>query len=114
MIHNGDKPIFLQLAEVIKNRILDNTLSFDDRIPSVRDLAAEFEVNNNTSMHAIEKLALENIVYQKRGLGYFVTKDAKQIIEQQRRQQFTESFLPILKKAMTDLNISKEELMDML
>ncbi len=114
MLHSGDKPIFIQLAEVIKNRILNDSLLIDAKIPSVRDLAAEFEVNNNTSMHAIEKLALENIVYQKRGLGYFVTKQAKQIIEKQRREQFTESFLPILKKAMKELNISKEDLINML
>lgn len=114
MITSSDKPIFIQLAEVIKTRIIDNVWRSNDRIPSIRELAAEFEVNNNTAMHTIETLARENIIYQKRGIGYFVTQDAKDIIRKQRHLQFNQEVLPILKKSMQQLDISKEDLLNML
>ena len=93
---------------------MDGKVLSDDKIPSVRELAAEFEVSNNTAMHTVETLARENIIYQKRGMGYFVTGDAKGIIEEQRRRFFYETELPVLRKAMSQLGITKEELMRML
>ncbi len=114
MIIHKEIPIFLQLAEVIKGRIIGGELHHDDKIPSVRELAAEFEINNNTAMHTIDTLAKQDIIYQKRGMGYFVSENAKQIIEEQRHQRFNEEILPTLKKAMSQLGITKEELLKML
>ncbi|MBR1627293.1 MAG: GntR family transcriptional regulator [Bacteroidales bacterium] len=114
MIVNKEIPIFLQLAENIKSQIIEGKLKKDDRIMSVRDIAATYEVNNNTAMKSVNTLAEENIIYQKRGMGYFVTEKAKEIIEEQRRRLFYEKELPILRKVMTQLGITKEELMSML
>ncbi|MBR1774510.1 MAG: GntR family transcriptional regulator [Bacteroidales bacterium] len=114
MLAVSNKPIFIQLADEIKSRIIDGKLQIDDKIPSVRELAATFEVNNNTSMHTIEVLARENIIYQKRGMGYFVTKEAVDIIKSQKEEQFLSEFVPVLKNTMALLGITPQQLVEIL
>ncbi|MBO6117915.1 MAG: GntR family transcriptional regulator [Bacteroidales bacterium] len=110
MVINSDKPIFIQLAEVIKRRIIDGELQPDDKIPSVRELAAEFEVNNNTAMHAVEYLSRQDIIYQKRGVGYFVNASASENIVKQRRENFFNNTLPEVIQEMKILGIGIDEI----
>lgn len=114
MFSKSNQPIFIQLAEQIKEQVMEGKLKADDKVPSVRELAAQFEVNNNTSMHAIEQLARENIIYKSRGLGYYVTAEAKEIIIRQKQAQFEQDFLPLLMKNMRQLNLSIEQLTEMI
>ena len=67
---NNDKPIFQQMAERLCDEILAQTYQDDERIPSVREYAVMLEVNTNTAVKAYEQLSRENIIYNKRGLGY--------------------------------------------
>jgi DNA-binding transcriptional regulator YhcF (GntR family) len=73
MISSQEKTIFGKLAYQICEEILEGKYHSEDRIPSVRDLAETFEVNYNTILRAMELLQREEIVYQKRGIGYFVS-----------------------------------------
>ena len=87
MDFNADKPIFLQIADSVCDRILSGELNGEDRIPSVREFGADIGVNPNTVMRTYEKLTADGIIYNKRGIGYFVTSDAKdQILDVQRRE----------------------------
>lgn len=101
--------IFLQIGELIKERILIGEYKPDDKIPSVRDLAIEMEVNPNTAMRAYERLQMQSIIYPKRGMGFYVEKKAPQIIKQERRDAFKHEVLPTLFKNMEQLEISWDQ-----
>ena len=73
---NPDKPIYLQMAERLCDEILAGTYSDDDRVPSVREYAVMLEVNTNTAVKAYDALARDNVIYNRRGLGYFVSAGA--------------------------------------
>ena len=104
MIFNSDKPIFLQMADRLCDEILADKYKDDDRIPSVREYAVLLEVNTNTAVKAYDELARANIIYNKRGLGYFVTKGAK--------KQIMKEKLPELFRQMQLLGITLEDVKD--
>ncbi len=87
MIFNNDKPIYLQMADRLSDEILAGTYHDDERISSVREYAVLLQVNTNTAVKAYEELARNEIIYNKRGLGYFVTKGAKQKILRVRKRE---------------------------
>lgn len=106
--------IFAQIAETIKDRILDGGYLPDERIPSVREIAIEREVNPNTVMKAYELLQREGLIYNKRGMGYFVEKKAFETILEQRKQTLKEETIPELLKDIQLLGMSPKELIDLL
>jgi len=77
MEFNQNKPIYLQIADGILEKILSSELKEGDRILSVRELGAELGVNPNTVMRSYEKLTLDGIIYNQRGIGYFVADGAR-------------------------------------
>ena len=77
MIFTNDKAIYVQMADRLCDEILAGTYKADDRIPSVREYAVMLEVNTNTAVKTYELLAREGVIYNKRGLGYFVHPDAR-------------------------------------
>ena len=109
MIFNSDKPIFLQMADRLCDEILSGKYQDDDRIPSVREYAVLLEVNTNTAVKAYDELARANIIYNKRGLGYFVTKGAKKQILKERKRVFMKEQLPELFRQMQLLGITLED-----
>lgn len=83
-----NKPIFQQLADRICDDILTGKYTADERIPSIREFAAIVEVNANTVMRTYELLQNQNIIYNRRGIGFFVALDAKEIILQIKQESF--------------------------
>ncbi len=112
MSFTNDKPIYLQMADRLCDEILAGTYKDDDRIPSVREYAVMLEVNTNTAVKAYDELARANIIYNKRGLGYFVTPGARQQIMQERRRLFMEQQLPALFRQMHLLGIDIQEVVE--
>ena len=112
MIFNSDKPIFLQMADRLCDEILADKYKDDDRIPSVREYAVLLEVNTNTAVKAYDELARANIIYNKRGLGYFVSKGAKKQILKERKHLFMKEQLPELCRQMQLLGITLEDVKD--
>ncbi len=112
MSFTNDKPIYLQMADRLCDEILAGTYKNDDRIPSVREYAVMLEVNTNTAVKAYDELARANIIYNKRGLGYFVTPGARQQIMQERRRLFMEQQLPALFRQMHLLGIDIQEVVE--
>lgn len=82
----------------------------DARIPSVRELAVEMEVNPNTVMRSYERLQANGVIYNKRGIGYFISPDAEKEIRRMRHNQFVEEVLPSVFKEMHLLGVDLEEL----
>lgn len=108
MDFHADKPIFLQIADTICDRILSGQLKGDDRVPSVREYGAEIGVNPNTMMRSYEKLTADGVIYNKRGIGYFVAPDAKEQILQVQRREFLEKDVPAIKQRMKLLGLDSE------
>lgn len=85
-----NRPIYLQIADRISNDIVAGRLPAEGRVPSVRELAADSQVNVNTVVRTYEMLEREGIIFNRRGLGYFVSADAAQKIAENRRRLFFE------------------------
>lgn len=102
--------IYLQIADRICDEIILMQYAEDERIPSVRDYAAIVEVNANTAMRAFDYLQSQEIIYNKRGIGYFVSSGAKKNILAIRRKAFMKEDLEWFFRQIYTLNISMEEI----
>ena len=105
------KPIYLQIVDRLMEQILAGDLREEDRVPSVRDVAEFMGVNPNTVMRTFEFLQSNEIINNRRGVGYFVSPDAKQKILAEQRREFLENDLPLIKQKMKILGIDPMELM---
>lgn len=112
MIFTNDKAIYLQMADRLCDEILSGTYQDDERIPSVREYAVLLEVNTNTAVKAYDELARANIIYNKRGLGYFVMKGAKKQILKERKKEFVKERLPELFRQMQLLGITIDDVVE--
>ena len=110
MTFTNEKAIFLQMADRLCDEILAGTYRSDDRIPSVREYAVMLGVNTNTAVKTYELLAREGVIYNKRGMGYYVSPDARQQILERRRVEFREQTLPELFRQMRLLDIDIAEI----
>ena len=109
MTFTNDKAIYIQMADRLCDEILAGTYKDDDRIPSVREYAVMLEVNANTVVKAYDELSRTNIIYNRRGLGYFVTPGAKKQILKERKKEFMKERLPELFRQMKLLGITLED-----
>lgn len=102
--------IYLQIADYICEKILLKEWKPEGRIPAVRELAMQLEVNPNTVMRTYEFLQKESIIYNQRGIGYFVSPDAVKNATAYRKSDFVEKDLPQLFRSMYLLGMDMEEL----
>lgn len=109
MEFKDNKPIYLQIADIICNEILAGTHPEGGRLPSVREYAVQMEVNVNTAVRSFDWLSQQEIIFQKRGLGFFVSEGGCSIIRSVRRDEFFHQQLPELFQSMQTLGISMEE-----
>ncbi len=105
MLFSSDKAIYIQICEMLQKRILEGKLEPEARIPAVRDLSVELEVNPNTVIKSFTQLEEEGIIYKKRGLGYFVEKNALDTIKNKMRENFINFELPNLARTLVVLDI---------
>ncbi|WP_296114176.1 GntR family transcriptional regulator [uncultured Anaerococcus sp.] len=107
---DNNKLIFEQVAEIVENQILDGLLEADEKSPSTTDFANTYAINPATARKGLNILVNEGILYKKRGLGMFVTDNAKEIIKSKRKKEYINNILPNLIKNMKMLGITKEDL----
>lgn len=108
MDFNSQKPIYLQIADKVCDSILSGQLKGEDRVPSVREYGAESGVNPNTVMRSWERLTDDGIIYNKRGIGYFVCPDAYETILKTRREEFLHTDVPAIRERMRLLGLGPE------
>lgn len=94
MEFSNNKSIFLQIADSITDKVASGVYAPGTKIPSVRELAADMGVNPNTVMRTYNELQSANIIDNRRGIGYFVSTDAKDIVLKQKREEFFTVVLP--------------------
>ncbi|MCF7919703.1 MAG: GntR family transcriptional regulator [Candidatus Cloacimonetes bacterium] len=106
-------PLFLQVKEDIENMILSGAVQEDERIPSVREMAREYELNPNTVNSAISELLNEEIIYKKRGIGMFVKVGVLQKLRMQRMKKFEMEEVKRLVEHARMLGLDENELIEL-
>lgn len=114
MNFHNKKAIYLQIADVIIEGVLRKQYTEDQRITSVREFAVSIEVNPNTVHRAYAYLQDKGIIFNKRGIGYFIANGAQEKGINLLRQEFTQSDLPILVKTLDLLQLAPNELATMI
>jgi len=109
-----NKGIFLQIADNICRQILEGTLKPGDRVPSIRDLASDFEVNSNTVLRTYATLSDVEIIENKRGIGFFVADDAVQKIQEREKAEFFKNDLPEFINKVKLLKLNRNDLRELL
>lgn len=104
------QPIYLQIADHVCEKIFLQEWKSGMRIPSVRELAVQLEVNPNTVMRTYEHLQQLDIIYNQRGIGYFVAQNAQKTALKYRKNEFMEKDLPVLFRNMYLLEIDIDEM----
>jgi GntR family transcriptional regulator len=102
--------IYLQIGDYVSEQILLDRWKTGDRILSVRELGVDLQVNPNTVMRAFDFLQNIEIIFNKRGVGYFVAEDSKKKIIAYRRKQFLEQEIPVFFKNLDLLGMNFSEL----
>ena len=110
MKFNKPKAIYMQIADYICENILATELKGGDRIQSVREMAAQVEVNPNTVARTFSYLQEKEIIFNKRGVGYFVAEDALERTKAIKKEAFLKHYVPEVFKMMELLGISFEDL----
>ena len=114
MEFDSNKSIYLQICDSLCERILSGELGPDARIPSVREMGAMVGVNPNTIVRSYQLLESQEIIYNKRGLGYFVKDGAVARIKDNVKDKCIANELPQFKAKAQMLGITKEELIELL
>ena len=110
MIFRDNLSIYQQIAERICDEILDNKFPPGERLPSIREYAALVEVNANTVVRSYEWLQQQEIIFNKRGIGYYVSPEGKHRIKEIRRKRFFSDELPLFFNRLSTLDISVAEI----
>jgi DNA-binding transcriptional regulator YhcF (GntR family) len=110
MDFNQNQAIYLQIGDYLCEQILLDRWKESDRMLSVRELGVALQVNPNTVMRTYDFLQSIDIIFNKRGVGYFVAEQAKNKIIDYRRKQFLELELPVIFKNMNILGMTFDEL----
>lgn len=105
-----NEAIYLQIAAFAGDNILLDKWLLNEKVPSVRELAVDLQVNPNTVMRAYEFLQGKEIIMNKRGIGFFVTPDAKEKMKAYRKERFLGQELPEFFRNLYLLGIGIDEI----
>ena len=111
---NDHEPIFIQISKAIEDEILCDSIKEGMQVPSTTELSKFYKINPATVLKGVNILVDKEILFKKRGIGMFVSKRAKEIIKNGRKENFKEVYLKDLIGEAKKLGITKEELLDMI
>lgn len=107
---NNDRPIYIQVRELIENMIITGDLKENEQAPSTTDLSNFYKINHITVAKGINQLADEGILYKKRGVGTFVASKAREKLLAKRKNEFTEKYIRPMLDEGANLGLTKEEI----
>ncbi|CRZ35398.1 GntR family transcriptional regulator [Herbinix hemicellulosilytica] len=111
---DNERPIFIQIAEWIEDAILAGAFPEETQIPSITEFSVNYKINPATALKGINILVEEGIVYKKRGIGMFVAAGAVKKLKEKRKEQFYDNFIRKLVDEAKRLEISKDEVINLL
>lgn len=109
---NDSTPIYRQLRDRVVAMILDGVLKQGDPLPSVRQVAGDFQINPITVSKAYQELVDENLVEKRRGLGMYVTDGAREALLKSERERFLREEWPALHARLIRLGLDLGQLME--
>ena len=110
MIFNTDKPIYRQIIDYSFGCIISGQWPPEAKVPSVRELAVQMSVNTHTVLKAFEYLQQHGIIFPRRGMGFFLSAEAPELVEAARREEFFDVTMPALFNEMKMLGIGIDEI----
>lgn len=113
MEFSSTQPIYLQIVNWVLEQILSENWKAGEKVMSVRELAVHFEVNANTVMRSYDYLQNNQILMNKRGIGFFVAENAVEIIRTLRKKQFMDEEVPVFFKHLRLLDIDIQEIINL-
>jgi DNA-binding transcriptional regulator YhcF (GntR family) len=114
MDFNESKNIFLQIRDWLADQIMQDKILPGDKVPSVRELAVDLEVNRNTVMRSYGLMEEEGILENKRGIGFFVAPNAKRNLLKIQKESFFEQDLPVLLHKVKVLKLNSTDLQSLI
>jgi len=108
---NDNLPIYRQLRDRVVAMILDGVYSQGDALPSVRQVAVDYQLNPITVSKAYQELVDEQLVEKRRGLGMYITDGAREQLLASERERFLREEWPILKERLRRLGLDLETLL---
>ena len=113
MRFQGEKPIFLQLAEQLENGILSGAYPEGSQVPSITEYAATYQINPATALKGINQLVNAGLLYKKRGIGMFVAPGAQEVLRKQRSEDFYHDCVQTMVREGKGLGLTLEQLTDL-
>lgn len=113
MRFQGEKPIFLQLAEQLENGILSGAYPEGSQVPSITEYAAIYQINPATALKGINQLVNAGLLYKKRGIGMFVAPGAQEVLRKQRSEDFYHDYVQTMVREGKGLGLTLEQLTDL-
>ncbi|MBC7914817.1 MAG: GntR family transcriptional regulator [Pyrinomonadaceae bacterium] len=110
MEFRDNEAIYLQIAGYVSENIILGKWPIGEKIPSVRELAVELQVNPNTVVRTFEFLQLREVIANKRGIGFFATDHAIEKIRNYKKERFLKQELPDFFRNIFLLNIDLDEI----
>ena len=107
---NDDTPIYRQLKERVMSMILDGNIKEGDALPSVRQIAAEYQLNPITISRAYQELVDDAVVEKRRGLGMYVIEGARDKLLASERERFIREEWPATLERIGRLGLDLEQL----
>jgi len=109
---DSQTPIYLQIADMIREAILAGDIPEEEAIPSVRQISVEQNLNPQTVLNATQELINDGLIEKRRGLGMFVKKGARKQLRMEQTKEFKQHTLPELIQQAKMVGIAKEELLE--
>ncbi|MXQ49603.1 GntR family transcriptional regulator [Streptococcus pneumoniae] len=107
-------PIYMQISQMIEDDILSGHFKVGDKVPSTNEFAKMMQVNPATAGKGLNDLVDQDILYKKRGMGMYVTAEARDLIIAKRQQAFSQQMLPAFLQEAKRLDISLDHLIEMI
>ena len=111
---DDERPIFVQVAEMIENQIIDGTMPEGAQVPSINELAAFHRINPATALKGVTRLVDAGLLFKQRGIGMFVAPGAHSRLLDQRREAFSAQYVRPLVAEAAKLAISPAQLAQMI
>lgn len=107
-------PIYIQIAQSIEDGILNGIFNEDEAIPSTTEISVKFKINPATVAKGFNLLVDEGIIYKRRGVGMFVSSGSREKLVQKRKDKFYSNYIISLIEEAKKLNISTEDIIEMI
>ena len=111
---DSEKPIFLQIADIIADAILSGAFEEESQIPSITELSVNYKINPATALKGINILVDQGVVYKKRGVGMFVASGAVDNLREKRKDEFFDTYIASLIAEAKRLKLTEVEIKSMI